>query len=199
MQWDNYYKIKTGQAPCPIVAKALNLFQSQGKAIDLGCGAGNEAVLLLNSGWDVWAIDGDANAIETVKNRNDIKGPRKLVASLGKFEDESTWSTLPDVDLIYAANSLPFCKHSEFKKVWTYIKQHIMPGGRFAGHFFGLLSQDFPDQAIRKTIFLKKEEIVCLLQEFDIEYFQEVEEVLEKCTGQLIRFHVFEVIARKAS
>ncbi len=49
-KWDSYYKNKLGKPPRQLVVDALDLFQEQGKAIDIGCDAGNEAVYLANKG-----------------------------------------------------------------------------------------------------------------------------------------------------
>ncbi len=102
-KWDKYYNNKIGQPPRQLIINALNLFQKPGKAIDLGCGVGNEAVLLLNKGWEVWAIDGQCKAIQMIKERADIKDTEKLVLTIASFEDETFWDGLPKVDFIYAS------------------------------------------------------------------------------------------------
>lgn len=40
-----------------------------GKAIDLACGTGRNALYMAAKGWDVTALDGSASAIETLKQR----------------------------------------------------------------------------------------------------------------------------------
>jgi SAM-dependent methyltransferase len=196
-KWDKYYKNKIDQLPHEIVTNALKLFSLSGQAIDLGCGVGNEALLLVNEGWKVWAVDSEPKAIQLVESRTngDISG--KLVATIAKFEEGSTWARLPIVDFIYAANSLPFCKPREFEKVWSCIKQHIAPGGRFAGHFFGGNYQGFTAQEMKGMAFFKREEVLAFFQEFEIEHFQEIEEEGQSGTGRPIHSHIFEVIARK--
>jgi SAM-dependent methyltransferase len=196
-KWDKYYKNKMGLPPRPIVADALHLFQNQGKAIDLGCGVGNEAVFLLNHGWTVWAIDSEDKAIQLIKQRTDIKDSKQIISAVAKFEDESTWNTLPIVDFIYASYALPFCKQMEFKKVWSHIKEHISPKGRFAGHFFGLNYQGFTTQEMKGMTFFKREEVIELFQDFEIAHFKETEQDGFSGTGRPIHSHVFEVIAHK--
>jgi SAM-dependent methyltransferase len=196
-KWDRYYKNKMGQPPREIIVEALNLFKKQGKAIDLGCGVGNEAVFLLNKGWEVWAIDSEHQAIQIINKRNDIKEPEKLTSVVNKFEEESVWDALPDVDFIYASYSLPFCNQSEFKRVWSHVKQKLIPGGRFAGHFFGLNYLGFPEQEVKEMTFLKREEVLSLFQDFDVESFKEFEEDGQSGTGRQTHSHIFEIIARK--
>lgn len=196
-KWDKYYKHKIGQPPRQIIVDALNLFQKQGKAIDLGCGVGNETALLLNNGWEVWAIDGQSKAIQIIRERIDIKDTEKLVLTVANFEDESFWDGLPQVDFIYASYALPFCKDEKFNNVWAHIVQKLNRNGRFAGHFFGLNYRGFNNEEIKEMTFLTREEIQRLFQGFEIEYFQEVEKDDQSGTGRIIHSHIFEVIARK--
>lgn len=65
-KWDRYYKNKLNQPPRQVIVKALDLFERPGKALDIGFGAGNETVLMINSGWHVWAIDNEPKAIQII-------------------------------------------------------------------------------------------------------------------------------------
>ena len=123
-KWDKYYKNKMGKPPHQIIINALGSFQTHGIAIDLGCGVGNDALLLLKQGWGVWAIDSEPKAIQILKKR--AEPTLNLNAITQKFDEESLWKTLPNADLIYAVHALPFCKQSEFKKVWDCIKLHLV-------------------------------------------------------------------------
>lgn len=198
-KWDRYYKNKLDQPPRQVVIKALSLFEVPGKAIDIGFGVGNETILMLNSGWQVWAIDSEPKAIQIINQRKDIKDSRTLFAAVANFEENSTWDMLPQVDFISASYALPFCNRHNFEKVWAHIKQKINSGGRFAGHFFGLNYQGFTEKEMKQMTFFTKEEILNLLQDFDIEYFQEVEEDSKSGTGKAIHSHIFEVIVQNKS
>lgn len=195
-KWDRYYKNKMSQPPRQLIVDALNLFHNRGKAIDLGSGVGNEAILLLNRGWQVWVIDENLKAIQLIKSRSDITAQERLTTIIAKYE-ELNWSLLPQVDFFYAAYALPFCNPQEFEKVWKQIKAKIVPGGRFAGHFFGLNYQGFDKQEMKAMTFLTKKEVLELFQGFDIEYFQESEKDGQSGTGRKIHSHIFEVIAQK--
>lgn len=196
-KWDKYYKNKIGQPPRQLIVEALNRFQKPGKAIDLGCGVGNEAAVLLNHGWEVWAVDGQSKAIQMIKERADIKDPEKLVLTVASFEDATLWNGLPEVDFIYASYALPFSKREKFYDVWANIVQKLNQNGRFAGHFFGLNYRGFNNEEIKEMTFLTKDEILHLFQGFEIEYFQEIEKDDESGTGHTIHSHIFEVIAQK--
>ncbi len=196
-KWEKYYKNKLDQPPRQIIVDALQLFQTSGQAIDLGCGVGNEAFFLLNHGWHVWAVDSESKAIQLIQNRMDTNAIGKVTAVVANFAEDSTWETLPTVDFIYAAYALPFCKKEQFGKAWAQIKNHLVVNGRFAGHFFGLNYRGFSSKEMEEMTFLKREDVLELLQGFEIEYFQEREEDGLSGTGKSIHSHVFEVIARK--
>lgn len=195
-KWDKYYKNKLYQPPREIVVDALDFFQSPGMVLDLGCGIGNETAYLLSKGWNVWAIDSESKAIEIMKERRDISSSPQLVMQVAKFEDLN-WQMLPQFDLICAANSLPFCEPQHFSSVWTSIKEKITPNGIFAGNFFGMNYSGFSNTEKSKMTFLSKEQIIKLLDGFDIEYFQEVEQDGISGTGLKAHSHIFYIIARK--
>lgn len=198
-KWDKYYKNKLYQPPHKIVERAIQNFENPGVAIDLGCGVGNEAALLLKNGWKVWAIDNQIKAIQMLKARSDIDSFANLVTVKAEFDDELKWSDLPSVDLIYACYALPFCRPEQFEYMWDHIKSKILPGGRFVGHFFGLNYQGFTENEKKEMTFLTKEKIYSLFKDFTIEYFQEQEEDGKSGTGCVIHSHIFEVIAKKRS
>ncbi len=196
-KWDRYYKNKMYQPPREVVVNALDFFQTHGNALDLGCGVGNETAYLLDNGWDVWAIDCEPKAIEIMKGRRDISAShRQLVTKVAKFEDLN-WKILPQFDLICACNSLPFCESHQFPSVFASIKEKINPNGRFAGHFFGMNYSGFSSAEKNNMTFLTKEQIIKLLDGFDIEYLQEIEEDGISGTGLKCHSHIFYVIARK--
>ncbi len=196
-KWEKYYKNKIYQPPQELVQKAIHSFKNPGKAIDLGCGIGNDVAFLLKNGWQVWAIDNQPKAIEMLKARKDIDSFDRLVTVTAGFDDELKWSDLPSVDLLYACYALPFSQPEQFKHTWEHIKEKILPGGRFAGHFFGLNYQGFSENEKKEMTFLTKDEIYNLFEDFTIEYFQEHEEDGESGTGRAIHSHIFEIIAQK--
>jgi len=196
-KWDRYYKNKLNQPPHQVIEEALSLFNTPGKAIDIGCGVGNETILMLNSGWQVWAIDREPKAISIVKDRKGVRDSTKLVSAVANFEEDATWDALPSVDFISASYALPFCNRLSFDKVWVHVKQKLNSGGRFAGHFFGLNYRGFTENEMKQMTFLSKEEILYLFQDFDVEYFQEVEDESKSGTGKAIHSHIFKVIVKK--
>jgi len=194
--WNNYYQKKLYLPPATITQKAVSFFSHPGLAIDFGCGCGNDSAFLLQIGWTVWAIDGEPLAIDILKKRKDIPQQSLLFANSERFE-EINWNNLPKVDLFLAVNSLPFCKKEKFNEVWSRVTETIQSKGRFAGHFFGTRYQGFTIKERHLMTFLRKEEVLELFKDFDVEFFDEKEETGKSGTGRDIHSHIFEVIAKK--
>src|SRR5437660_2692849 len=57
------------QVPKPVTELAEELSGSEGRALDVGCGTGRDAVYLAGRGWTVTGIDGVPRAIERAKRR----------------------------------------------------------------------------------------------------------------------------------
>jgi tellurite methyltransferase len=93
--WNKRYRLRErpaedlDAAPTPlVVATATKL--SPGKALDLACGAGRNALWLAEQGWEVTAVDGAIAAIETLRTRAKERGLNinAVVADLEKDEFE---------------------------------------------------------------------------------------------------------------
>lgn len=196
-RWDKYYANKVYQPPQELIVKASHYFQNPGFAVDLGCGPGNEAAYLLANGWKVLAIDREPSATGLVSSRKDIHSHERLMTLTASFDQALNWDELPDADLIYASNAIPFCHPLKFASLWNNIKQKIVRGGRFAGHFFGPHYQGFSEKDRKLMTFLSLEEVKALFEGFTIEYFNEIEQDDISGTGIPIHAHIFEVIAKK--
>ena len=93
--WNKRYRLRErpaedlDSAPTPlVVATATKL--SPGKALDLACGAGRNAIWLAEQGWEVTAEDGSQAAIEILRARAMERGLKinAVVADLEKDEFE---------------------------------------------------------------------------------------------------------------
>ena len=93
--WNERYRLRErpeedlGAAPTPlVVATASKLVP--GRALDLACGAGRNALWLVEHGWDVTAVDGAPTAIEILKTRAAERGVKikTVIADLEKDEFE---------------------------------------------------------------------------------------------------------------
>lgn len=101
-------------------------------AVDLGCGAGNEALALLKRGWRVHAVDGERRAIEILRDRVPPEIAERLTTEVSLFHE----TVLPRADLVFASLSLPFAAEHLRESVEV-AKTAVREGGWFVGVFFG--------------------------------------------------------------
>src|SRR5205823_4307992 len=57
------------QVPRPVVEMADEMSTSPGRALDVGCGTGRDAVYLAKRGWTVTGIDGIQRALDGARRR----------------------------------------------------------------------------------------------------------------------------------
>jgi len=119
--WDERYGAQRRSQPrdecvTPLVASALST-QPPGRALDLACGAGRNALWLASRGWQVTAVDGASAAIEILSTRNPAIDAR--VADLEKHEyiiEPDSW------DLI------AICYYLQ-RDLFQPAKRGVVPGG----------------------------------------------------------------------
>lgn len=192
-----HHNEKASQQQLPIAAtltKALELLirykVKPEVAIDLGSGCGVDAVWLLKCGWYVVAVDIDLNSLVAFK-RSVPENLKHRLTIVGKsFRDIQ----LPYASLINASFSLPFCRPEEFNEIWQKITKSILPGGIFAGHFFGR-NDDWANN--QEMTFHKRHDLQKLFENFTIESFDEIEREGRTLGGSAKHWHVFHVVLRK--
>jgi SAM-dependent methyltransferase len=213
-RWEQYYAVTAGRPPRETLLRALDLFAAEDagagadaggqravgpgtaprgrvrRAIDLGCGAGNDVLELLRRGWLVLATDELAVSVARLLERIPAPDRGRLETQVGRFAAIQ----IPAVDLVNASYSLPFAPPPEFEATWRRIVAALPPGGRFAGHFFGVRDSwaSNPDLTFH-TIDTARD----LLREFEVEHFFERDEDGETALGEPKHWHAFEVVARK--
>jgi SAM-dependent methyltransferase len=198
-RWSSYYKVVEGRPPRKTLTKALELFAAKANsttdknrrfAVDLGCGNGRDTAELLQQKWRVLAIDGQAEAIEQLRQRNDLNR-MYLEARVQKFED---LTLPPEVDLINASFCLPFCPPEHFSELWDVIVSSLKTGGRFSGQLFG----DRDSWASLSNIVTHtRSQVLQLLQPFIVEFFEEEEHSGKTALGEDKYWHLYQIVARK--
>lgn len=197
IKWENYYQNTLNITdPHKTLLLAYKYFQMEntleGKAADLGAGTGRDTLFLLNSGWQVFALDAEQLSIDIILNRiepNQILNLEVLVSPFSKM-------ALPkELHLINASYSLPFCKPEDFDQCWNTIVSSLMAGGRFCGHFFGKHDEWANNPSL--TIHSYEDLIALFQDQFVIEYLQ-IEDGLVPCAnGKMKHWHTYHVIAKK--
>ena len=161
------------------------------KAIELGCGAGNDTVYLIKNNWNVIAIDRE-DVKQRIANRLTPKELEKFIFQKQEFESIK----LEESNLIVANYSLPFCNKNEFKLLWDKIKVSIIDEGYFVGNFFGI--NDDWNKTKPEITFLTKEDVIELFEDFEIIKFDEIENDSLTGLGIMKHWHIFNVIAKKS-
>lgn len=126
--WDQHYSDPANLdfTPSPLVVEVAELL-APGRALDLACGPGRNALYLASLGWKVTAVDSSPVAVAILRERASILavGPRidARIADMeaGGFEIEPEGFDLI-CDLLYLQRDL-----------FAPIRAGVRPGGVFAG------------------------------------------------------------------
>jgi len=193
--WAAYYAKTSDRPPRETLMVALDRFDAEPTdavrfAVDLGCGAGRDAIEMLRRGWRVLAIDAEPDAIEALEARPDLPPGVDLTGMVARFED-ATW---PACDLVNSSFALPLCAPSEFKRVWRRIESSLRPGGRFSGQLYG--NRDSWAGRDGMT-FHTRADVERLLADFEIERLEEEEDDSTTPRGEAKHWHVFHIVARR--
>jgi SAM-dependent methyltransferase len=77
--WEQRYRLRErpdedfNAAPTPLLVETVKNMHP-GRALDLACGTGRNALWLAEQGWNVTAVDGAASAIEALRHRATERG-----------------------------------------------------------------------------------------------------------------------------
>ena len=161
-----------------------------GKAIELGCGAGNDTVYLIKNNWNVLAIDRESLEERIAKRLNDEE-LEKFRFQRQDFESLE----LEKSNLIVSNYCLPFCNKDKFEELWNKIKKSVINKGYFVGNFFGM--NDSWNRVKPEMVFLSREQVMELFKDFEIIIFKETEKDSLTGLGKMKHWHLFDVIAKK--
>lgn len=192
-KWNEYHKITNNRPPRKNIVNFINQHKElSGNAIDLGCGAGNDTIYLIQNNWNVLAIDG-TNVENSIKNQLNKEQKEKFSFQVQKFEQLK----LPKCDLIVSNNALSFCDKKYFYNMWQEICNSINLNGFFVGNLFGVNDEwNTPED---KRTFFNKEQIIELFKNFEILEFKEIERDDTTVFGRKKHWHAFEITAKKIS
>jgi tellurite methyltransferase len=121
--WDERYRASAQEMlapPTPLLARiAAGL--KPGRALDLACGAGRNAVWLAQNGWSVTAVDGSTAAIEIVRGRA-VNAPLAIDARVADLEKSEYIIEADSWDLI------AMCYYLQ-RDLFEPAKRGVAPGG----------------------------------------------------------------------
>lgn len=201
--WPGYFDAVAGKPARETLLEALMAMELVGlkpapdrllRAIDLGCGEGRDTAELLRRGFEVVAIDGHPEALSRLHGREDLRGRgdlrERLTLRLAPLEGVE----LEPCVLLNVSFTLPFCDPGSFAGLWGRIRASIVPGGFFAGQFFG--DRDswavLPDRTHHT-----RTEVEALLDGLEVVRLREDESDATDAGGNPKHWHVFHVVARK--
>ena len=188
---EKYYDNTESEKPRNNVKYFVNKIKCHsGKAIELGCGAGNDTVYLIKNNWNVLAIDRES-VEERIAKRLNNEELEKFRFQKQNFESLE----LEKSNLIVANYCLPFCNKNNFKELWNKINDSILKDGYFVGNFFG--NNDEWKSTKEEMTFLTKEQVIELFKDFEIIEFKEIEKDDFTGLGKMKHWHIFNVIAKK--
>jgi SAM-dependent methyltransferase len=192
LTWDAFYATTAGREPRPLLLQALDgpdgLGAGAGRlAVDLGCGDGTDALLLLARGWTVLAVDSHPSGLAALRSRLPAGAADRLTVRQQSF----TEVVLPPAALIHAGFSLPFCDPADFPGVWERIRAALTPVGMFAGQLFGDHDTWAGDPGL--TTF-SRTEVDALLATWQVVSFVELDEDGDSAMGPK-HWHIYNVIA----
>jgi trans-aconitate methyltransferase len=192
--WKVYYEARANALPSPLLVQALEALEPRRlppQAIDLGCGGGHDTRELTRRGWQVLAIDAEAEALARVEASLPSAQRALAQSRVARFE---ALVTLPKVSLINASLSLPFCHPAHFGALWAALCAALPPNGYFAGHLFGERDEwathtdmTFHTEAQARALFIA----------FALERFDEQEYDGTTALNRPKHWHIWHIVARK--
>ncbi|MFC4455010.1 class I SAM-dependent methyltransferase [Deinococcus sonorensis] len=184
---------RTVGGPRPLLTEALELLGRPRRrvALDLGCGAGNDTLALLERGWTVTALDGSAGALALVQERAGVHRTRLTPLEAGFHQVPRRRYTL-----VYASLSLPFTPPARWDRTWRAVRRAVGVRGWFAATLFGPRDgwAGEPDMSFITAQALRER-----LDGFEPVVLREWEGEIRLAAGGLHPSHTLTVIARRLS
>ena len=158
----------------------------EGEMLDLGAGNGADAIVAVEAGFKVTAVD--RNLIpETTENMSVYK----VVSPIETFTIEKD-----RYDFIYADNSLPFLKKTDVEKILQDASGKLKKGGILYFSLFGVNDEWASDENMN---FWTREEITDLVSTLGLALYKKVEEegYVPKMNGETKYAHIFRFTLKK--
>ena len=193
--WTEYYYNHRNSTPTFTLLKGLRYFNDRKilprkKSIDIGCGQGTDTGELLKEGWNVLAVDKELEAEKIIIDRFPKFHGQELITQVQKMEN----LIIPDITLVNASFSLPFCNPNKFSDLWLEITQKLSIGGVFCGQLFGLEDSWASNN---NMTFHHRNSLDSLFNNFTIHFLQEENKISKTSSGEEKNWHIFHLVAIK--
>ncbi|MFE6052177.1 class I SAM-dependent methyltransferase [Kitasatospora sp. NPDC056446] len=159
-QWDRFYADRSADRPFFVPKPDENLVSyldrgllSPGRALDLGCGPGRNAVHLASHGFDVDAVDLSSTAVDWAEERAREAGVGAGSGAALRFHRASIFEArLPHdrYDLVYDSGCLHHLPPHRRIGYLALLDRVLAPGGHFAVTVFaaGAMGSEQPDEEL---------------------------------------------------
>jgi tellurite methyltransferase len=191
--WAAYYAQLRDRPPRKTVLAALDAFgppSGDDTVVDLGCGDGRDVVEMVRRGWKVVAVDAEAEALRRLAARG-MPDAERITPIAARLEDVPLPLGLTWVNSSFA---MPLCEPEKFHQLWARIGESLPNGGRFTGQWYG--PRDSWAGRPGMT-FLERTAALALLEDFELEMFEEEEADRVTPRGNPKHWHIFHIVARK--
>lgn len=186
----SFTKLANKKRPNAILVELVSsIGHTQGKALDLGAGPLVESQFLLESGYEVDAVDKDPASADVASKINNKKF-EFFAENIVDFNFKKE-----KYDLAISLLTLPFIQPEAFNNVFERLISSVKAGGYIYVSLFG----DRDDWARTQSAmtFLTKQKIVELFKSFEIIQFIEEEEEGQTVRGGIKKWHIFSIVAKK--
>jgi SAM-dependent methyltransferase len=187
--WYDYAARYKDRPPRALLTRAVPQVANRGTAIDIGSGGLNDTRFLLDSGFDVTALDGEPIA-QAVADTLPPDRFRYVIASFEAFD-----FPVAAYDLVNAQYALPFVRPDQYDRVFAAMLASIRPGGIVTGQFFG--DRDDWVGTENMTHHSQAEARHHLSGLTVLEFTEEDDPGSQTLSGQPKHWHLFHFIARK--
>lgn len=189
--WNKFISKSRAHRPAPLVLEAIRLLGRSGKALDLGAGAGTNALALTKAGFDVDAVDSDPSSIRELRRLGRSRAIRSFCKDMSELKRPRR-----SYDVIVAWNSLPFLTpRSKAKRTLRQIQSWLTPGGLAVISAFG--PEDEWAASKKKMSFFTVSEIRDAWPQMRLLKLDEVRKRGPTVVGKDKSWHIIRCIARR--
>lgn len=179
MVWDERFRARdhADAAPDPFLAQLEEYWQplpAHGRALDVACGAGRNAVWLAGKGWEVTACD---ISLEGLRMTRDLASERCVHLDLVCLDLEAPPPWRDQFDLVIVFFYLD-------RKLFPWLKAALRPQGIIVYKTYTIDQEQFPGRPRHRMYLLEHQELLNYFRDFRVLVYQEA--VKERGVAQII-------------